>query len=56
MEYPDIPSTICPVPHGQDLPMPITPPTFNQETDHELSDHCNDKFIPEDKCGPQLFS
>ena len=46
VEYPNIPSTICPVPHCEGLPIPEPPDSFSLDSDEE------EKNIPEETPQP----
>ena len=37
IQYPDIPSAICPVPHGETLPVPEAPQKLTLDSDDEQS-------------------
>lgn len=38
MKYPNIPSAIRPVPHGEGLPVPEAPKSFSLESDEEVDE------------------
>ena len=46
MEYPNIPSTLCPIPLGEDLPITVTPESYTLDSDDDYDDD-------QDSAGPE---
>jgi hypothetical protein len=52
--YPSIPSAIMPVPHGNDLPVPLLPAVLKNIAEYDVEG--DDIYRPEDDFTPQRFS
>ncbi|KAI6648986.1 hypothetical protein LOD99_6869 [Oopsacas minuta] len=53
--YPDVPSAIRPVPHSEDLPVPVPSEILDISSDNDSSGDSDEYILPPDDNSPQLF-
>ncbi|KAI6651156.1 hypothetical protein LOD99_5507 [Oopsacas minuta] len=53
--YPDVPSAIRPVPHSEDLPVPVPLEILDISSDNDSSRDSDEYILPSDDNSPQLF-
>ena len=50
VKYPDIPSAIRPVPHNDDIPIPLSPDNLDSSSEsddeNEINDYLSQEYIP----------
>ncbi|KAI6656236.1 hypothetical protein LOD99_1569 [Oopsacas minuta] len=53
--YPDVPSAIRPVPHSEDLPVPVPSEILDISSDNDSSGDSDEYILPPDDNSPQLL-